>query len=398
MGIYKKGNIYWFHKVWKKKKFEESLGTKNRKLADKRYYTEILPAILSGTYGKTAVSVSEPIETTQKPPEPTMREVIDKYMTEISPTHKGHKRNVEIATHWYAFFGDCCVSDVTKSKLATYKAKRLSGEIIHGKGKGRKAGESTVKKELSFLRQVFNKAIDEWDADENWHGYFRHNAVTPTKKVLKKMEDFERTRYVEPEEAKELAKFLSQSYLPQLKDMVVIGCSTGLREGKIVGLQVRHCDFANDAINIPAQDMKNKKPFSCKMTSEVKATLQRVIKQGIGGPYIFTDKNGQPFTGNAVSVAFNRVCKHAGIIDLRFHDLRHDFATALINNGASLYQVQLALGQKTPRMAARYAHLLPENRDVAKFLEGKGTATILRRSSKKKARKNQIKRLLATNP
>jgi hypothetical protein len=210
MGIYKKGEVYWFHKVWKKESFEESLETKNKKKAEDKYHGEILPAIMSGTYRKTAVS--EPIKTPEKPKEPTMREVIEKYMTEISPTQKGQKRNVEIAAHWYAFFGDCSVSDVTKSKLATYKAKRLSGEIIHGKGKGRKAGESTVKKELSFLRQVFNKAIDEWDDDEDWHGYFRHNAVTPTKKVLKKMEDIERTRYVTPEEAKELAKYLPQSY------------------------------------------------------------------------------------------------------------------------------------------------------------------------------------------
>jgi len=38
-----------------------------------------------------------------KPQPPTMREVIEKYMLEISPTQKGHSRNTEIADHWYDF-------------------------------------------------------------------------------------------------------------------------------------------------------------------------------------------------------------------------------------------------------------------------------------------------------
>lgn len=69
-----------------------------------------------------------------------------------------------------------------------------------------------------------------------------------------------------------------------------------------------------------------------------------------------------------------------GIKDLRFHDLRHDFASLLINNGASLHQVAYALGQKDLRMAARYSHLFEENKDVMRFIDGKGTATILRQS------------------
>jgi len=75
-----------------------------------------------------------------------------------------------------------------------------------------------------------------------------------------------------------------------------------------------------------------------------------------------------------------RACERAGIQNLRFHDLRHDFATLLINNGASLYQVQHALGHKDQRMSQRYAHLLPENRDVVNYIEGKGTTTILLQS------------------
>ncbi|NJD54879.1 MAG: hypothetical protein FIA94_00560 [Nitrospirae bacterium] len=68
-----------------------------------------------------------------------------------------------------------------------------------------------------------------------------------------------------------------------------------------------------------------------------------------------------------------------------------DFVTG-VNNGASLYQVQHALGHRDQRMSARYAHLLPGNRDVVNCVEGKGTATILLRSGEKE------KGLASANP
>ena len=127
--------------------------------------------------------------------------------------------------------------------------------------------------------------------------------------------------------------------------------------------------------------MKNNKPFSCKMTVEVKSTLLAVLgERKFKSAYIFLDDYGQPYRRETVSMAFHRACMQAGVKDLRFHDLRHDFASTVINNGGSLYQVHHALSQKDPRMAARYAHLLEENKNVVSFVEGKGTATILRQS------------------
>ncbi len=71
----------------------------------------------------------------------------------------------------------------------------------------------------------------------------------------------------------------------------------------------------------------------------------------------------------------------AEINDLRFHDLKHDFATSLVQSGVDLYRVQKLCGHKDQRMTQRYAHLLPESlREAIKVIEYEGTATILLQS------------------
>ena len=50
----------------------------------------------------------------------------------------------------------------------------------------------------------------------------------------------------------------------------------------------------------------------------------------------------------------------ADLCDLRIHDLRHTFASVLINKGVSLYEVQTLLGHSSPQMTQRYAHLAPD--------------------------------------
>ncbi|HET6513665.1 MAG TPA: site-specific integrase [Thermodesulfovibrionales bacterium] len=333
-----------------------------------------------------------------------MKEVIEKYMSEVSPMQKGHRRNLEIAPHFCDLFGDSLVSEVTTSRLSSYKAKRLTGEIIYGRGRGKRAGESTVKKEFAFLRTVFNKAINEWHDD--WSGWFKVHPENPVKAVIKGLTDRKRVRYVLSDEAERLAVELRQSELGCLREFVIVGCQTGMREGNIVNLLVSQCDFKNGLIIKPGEEMKGGEPFAIKMTSAVRETLQGVIRsRRLISPFVFTDGQGKPYTVNAVSMSFRRACKRAKVADLRFHDLRHDFATLLINSGASLYQVQHALSHADPRMTQRYAHLLPENRDVVDRIEGEGMAAALMRVNEKSGsyypattRKEKQKRLQAATP
>jgi integrase len=361
MGIYKRDNVWWMHKQHKGRSIQESLNTGIKKEAEKRY-ADILSTIIDGSY------FAEPKRI------PTVIEVMERYIKEVSPQHNSHHRNIEVKNHLRDFFGEALLMTDIKSALSSYKAKRLTGEIVY---QNRKAGQSTVRKELSFLRQVFNHASNEWEDD--WGGFFK-DYVNPVKKLMRGLKDNERTRYVTDEEAKKLARALPVWLL----DIVLVLCETGYRRAIVVNLLKSQIDFGGNWININQQNPRDKKAKSKRMTSIVRKTLSIVLKEGNAeSKYVFTDENGNPYSANWVSVAFGRACKTAGITNLHLHDLRHDFATRLINAGASLYQVQHQLAHSDPRMTQRYAHLSIENQNVVAMLEGSGTATILLQSKEK---------------
>jgi integrase len=66
-----------------------------------------------------------------------------------------------------------------------------------------------------------------------------------------------------------------------------------------------------------------------------------------------------PVTGKPSSIykGWNRIRTAAGLRDVRLHDLRHTYASILVNANVSLYVVKQLLGHKTLRMAQRYSHL-----------------------------------------
>jgi len=87
------------------------------------------------------------------------------------------------------------------------------------------------------------------------------------------------------------------------------------------------------------------------------------IRRIPGSPWIFCKKNGERY-GN-IRKAFEGTKRRAGIVDFRFHDLRHTFASYLVMAGVDLKTVQELLGHKSFEMTLRYAHLSPDQKKVA---------------------------------
>jgi site-specific recombinase XerD len=72
--------------------------------------------------------------------------------------------------------------------------------------------------------------------------------------------------------------------------------------------------------------------------------------------YVFANpKTRKPFV--SIFCSWNTARKSVGLDEVRIHDLRHSFASFLVNNGRSLYEVQRILGHTQIKTTQRYAHL-----------------------------------------
>jgi site-specific recombinase XerD len=93
-------------------------------------------------------------------------------------------------------------------------------------------------------------------------------------------------------------------------------------------------------------------------------------------PYVFPNPSTlKPFC--SVFYAWHTARTRAGLPDVRIHDLRHTFASTLVNNGVSLYEVQKLLGHAHIRTTERYAHLRQERLQESASFAGKTFAHIL---------------------
>jgi len=96
------------------------------------------------------------------------------------------------------------------------------------------------------------------------------------------------------------------------------------------------------------------------MTNNVYETLSQCNKvRRLDSDYIF-GKDGKPFRRWWISTSCRRACEKAGIDNLRFHDLRHDFCSKLVQRGVDLYSVAALAGHRDIKTTQRYAHLNPE--------------------------------------
>ena len=88
-----------------------------------------------------------------------------------------------------------------------------------------------------------------------------------------------------------------------------------------------------------------------------------VLRKKADSPWVFCTKNGEQYAN--IGKAIEGARKRAGIVDFRFHDLRHTFASHLVMAGVDLTTVQELLGHKSFEMTLRYAHLSPEHKKAA---------------------------------
>jgi len=114
-------------------------------------------------------------------------------------------------------------------------------------------------------------------------------------------------------------------------------------------------DLEHRIWRIPATNSKSGRVHSLPLNSQaIDALKENQTDQG----YVFRSPRGDGTRAYCnIHKSWYRIRNKAGLPHLRLHDLRHSFASLLVNSGRSLYEVMRLLHHSTPIMTQRYAHL-----------------------------------------
>jgi integrase len=327
MGLFKRGSVWWMSFVYQGKQYRKSTETDDKGLA-KRILDKVKGEIAEGKWFERLPGEDK-----------TFEELMEKYMEDYSARNKAprtHERDKSLKKHLVDFFGNLPLLEITPSLIAEYKTSRRAEE----------AAPQTVNNELSLMSHAFNLAIREWE-------WIREN---PVKRVSKEKVNNQVERWLTLKEEKQLLKKSSDS----LREIIPFAVHTGLRQREILDLRWPQVDLTKRTISILEQKNRGKDTLPFNETA-MKILKRRLKVRAQETDHVFFSANKTRIMPRNLLRAFYSAVEKAKIRKLRFHDLRHTFATRLVQAGVDLYTVQKLGRWRNISMVMRYAHHHPES-------------------------------------
>lgn len=231
---------------------------------------------------------------------------------------------------------------------------------------------TSLRKLIITFNQVMNYAVR--------HKYIDYNPVRDAERPKRRGEI--EAPVVQPLTTAEINLLLAAENDQKYKTLFMTALMTGARQGELLGLKWTDVDWGNNQIHIQRTYNKGRwfKPKSKSSDRRIDIGPAMVIelkKWKIACPsnkleLIFPNQAGNPMCqSNMLRRHFFQALKKAGIKRVRFHDLRHTYASLLIEQGENIKYIQTQLGHSSPTMTIDvYAHLMkPVNQEAAIKLE-----------------------------
>ena len=300
---------------------------------------------------------------------PTFSEFAKEYLEYAKQNKKSWDRDMYSLRKLEPFFGNYKLTEISPIQIERYKLDRL-----------KLVSTRTVNIELVLLKRMFYLAIS-WDKCE----------INPMHKVNFLKQSGPRERILSYDEEEKLL----ESSTDHLKPILITALQTGMRYGEILSLTWEDVDLEREYIHI--KESKSGKGRNIPINETLKKVLQElnsehfvsnsvgteVLEAKKGNDFSFSRRRragfriqyrevwgfDSPFSHHinllftyrgkprkSIRTAFKNACIRAGIKSLRFHDLRHTFATRLVLSGVDLVTVSKLLGHSTIQMTMRYSH------------------------------------------
>jgi len=199
---------------------------------------------------------------------------------------------------------------------------------------------------IKLLRHALNLAV-EWDLlDRN-----------PASRVHLFNEDNKVEHYLDEEQLERLLRVLREDG-PRHRNVRLVCLfllSTGARLNEALRARWQDIDRANRVWRIPARTSKSKRVRSVPLNDSALEVLAQLDTEGNHEHLFVNRRTGKQFV--SLHKVWRELRSRAGLPHLRIHDLRHQYASFLVNSGRTLYEVQQILGHSDPSVTQRYAHL-----------------------------------------
>ncbi len=265
--------------------------------------------------------------------------------------------------HLVPFFQDIQLDQIRRKNIRMLIASKLSENLSRG----------TVRNILLCLSSILSSAVEDEVIDVNF-------SIQLGKKVRKPLQKVKRSEDVNFLTREEVKLFLEgiKKYYPEHYPFFICAVRTGMRAGELIGLQPGDIDFNGRFIEVKRSIVrgkvttpKNGKPRRIDMSRQLAEVLRmhmletkkKMLKEGLkeAPEWLFYNENGGFQDINNIRKRYFYKClEKIGLRRIRFHDLRHTFASLLISQGESLAYVRDQMGHSSIQVTVdTYGHLVP---------------------------------------
>jgi integrase len=280
-----------------------------------------------------------------------------RYFTEVAEDQPSASDTYRALERLIKFFKgetrmDAISDQMLSSYIATRKKDRRYGKKTFADDRPMTlVSPASINREVAVLKRLFMRARRTWKVSLPNEPSWRDHWLPEAKERVRELQEYEDAA-------------LDLSVRPDFLPWLEFARLTGLRLGETL-IRWDEVNFFSGKITTTG---KGGKTVSTEVTHAVKELLLPL--KGHHPEYVFTFVaqrtvkaagriRGQryPLTYDGCVTEWQRMLKRSGIADLRFHDLRHDFATKLLRETGNLKLVSKALNHSDVSVTARYAHV-----------------------------------------
>lgn len=234
--------------------------------------------------------------------------------------------------------------------LIRWQARQLDqitrDEVMSLHARVGKAAPVAANRLIALVSAIYNVATD--------HGY---TGTNPARRI-KKYKEADRERFLDADELPRFLAAVDADISPIVRDYLKVALFTGGRRANVASMTWHEIDFKRGAWVIPASKFKTDRDMVVPLVPAVVSILKARQKDATG-PYVFPNRKRSGAVGHLTEpkAGFSRVCKAAGIENLRLHDLRRTLGSWANMQGIPYTTVAAMLGHKAQGTTSIYARL-----------------------------------------